>query len=189
MKHVFPAVAVGAVVGLLVLASGPGCNVTLFKNQTAERSGNITVQFVNETPYRAIFSYGVWDSLDLDPPGPITLRQLRLEGNTTSATVNLTCARNFAIGTEAMLERAEVTEATDTDNFDVQAFVEGVKFSDQPAGSELEAAATAGRATGIERLLADHFTCDDLLLVTFVADPSASGGFRIDFSVVQDENE
>jgi len=179
-------VAVGALLlaGSVVVVVGTGCLGTLWLNQTGERSGDVTVVFNNGTPYRASFSYGSYDALDRNPPGPVDFQQLRLEGNTASASITVTCRRNLAIGTLALYQRALDTKATQTDAFDPDAFDTEVHFSDAAKESELAAKPTVGTASGDERLLNVDYHCRDQLVYTFVEDAAAPGRFRIDFALI-----
>lgn len=188
-KTMIPCVAAAGLA--LALQSGSGCtNTTLFQNLTAERQGNVTVQFVNNTRFRAAFTFGSFDSLDRLTPGIVELQQLRVEANTASTAVNLTCRRNIAIATREFVERVIETDTDDnTANFDREAFGEVVNFSDAPSDSEFASLPTAGTARGREVLLGVDFSCNDRLIFTFEADPNAPGGFRIDFVAILDENE
>src|SRR5436189_119278 len=87
-----------AAVALIICSS---CDGPLYRNQTAIRRGNVNFQFYNKTPYRASFSFGTYDALDLNPPGPVTLEQIQVTGNATSATVQVPCRRNAAVATQA----------------------------------------------------------------------------------------
>ena len=113
------------------------CTPTLIANQTEELDGNITVSFINDTRFRASFSFGTWNSLDRSTPtpGPIALQQLRLESQQTSAPTTLVCRRNFAIGTQELVQRASDTRSTTGANFDPDAFSAVVNFSSAPATS------------------------------------------------------
>ena len=51
------------------LSSVGGCPDTVMRNLTKERTGNISMQFINNTRYRAAFSFGTWDASDRTP-GP-----------------------------------------------------------------------------------------------------------------------
>jgi len=177
---------------LVGLAAGGGLALVgctdLLANLTTEVTGNVTVIFINNTPYRASFSYGTYDAFDRVGPGEMQLRQLRLEGNTVSTPVQIRCARNFAVGTQGLYDRAVALKLPETQTgFDADAFDTVVHFSDQPEDSDLAAVATVGTAPGIEKLLGVHYTCGDRLFCTFVQDPNVSGGFRIDFFVIKDE--
>ncbi len=162
-----------------------GCDTVFFLNQTAERNGNITVSFINNTPYRASFSYGSYDKLD-NSPGAVSFQQLRLEGDTTSAAQTLTCRRNVAIGTQDLVDRVLATRADENDNFDPDAFDIVVHFSGAAQDSDAAALPTRGSALGRERLLGADYSCGDQLVFTFEEDPNAEGGFRIDFTVIVD---
>jgi len=168
-------------------ACAAGCSGQFASYITEERDGNITVQVINNTRYRAAFSFGSWDSLERDPPGAVTLQQQRLEGRSSTSTITVACRRNVAIGTEEFLQRVLDTNADDTANFDADAFVAGVSFSDAPADSTAAALPTVGTALGREVLLGVHFTCGDLLIFILEEDATAQGGFRIDFRVLPDE--
>lgn len=165
-----------------------GCSTDFIANQTAERQGNITVQFINNTSFRAAYTFGTYDSLDRNPPGPVTLQQLRLEPG-TSTPVALLCRRNFAIGTQEMFDRIVDTDADEAANFDADAFDTTVHFSSAPADSDAAALPTEGTAAGRELLLGVDFQCDDRVLITFEQDPNAPGGFRIDFAVLPDTSD
>jgi hypothetical protein len=175
-----------ALLGTIELAWEPGCTTTLVRNLTAERTGNVSVLIINDTPYRASFSYATWDSWDRNPPGTIDFKQLRLEGRSNSGPVALTCARNLAIGTAEMNQRALDNNAHQQTGFDADAFDTVVHFSDAATDSSLAAIATVGTAEGIEKLLGVDYTCADQVIFTFVEDPAVKGGFRIDFTVIID---
>ncbi len=180
---------VAFVVGLWVVLGGGCTNTDLFVNLTSERAGNFTAQFVNSTRFRASFTFGTWDSFDRVPPGAADVQQLRVEGQTASAPVTLQCRRNLAIGTGELIERALDNDFDDSANFDADAFNMVVNFSSAPLGSDAEALPTAGTADGRELLLGVDYTCADLVIFTFVDDPDAPGGFRIDFSVLIDAED
>jgi hypothetical protein len=173
--------------GGIIIVWGAGCSPELLRYLTAERTGNISVLFINDTGYRASFSYGVFDSLDRNPPGSMQFQQLRLEKKSTSDVITLTCARNLAIGTQEFYQRGLDQDVQHGSGFDPDAFDTVVHFSDAPADSELAAAATVGTAEGAGKLLGVDFTCADEIIFTFVEDPAAPGGFRIDFAVIVDK--
>ena len=183
------AVAAGIVSLLIVVAlalTSPGCTGTFWINQTAERTGTMDIQFINDTPYRAIFSFGSWNALALKPVGRVDFYQLHLDGWTTTP-ASVSCLRNFAIGTEALRDRVIDREVYTLSTFDPDAFDTVVHFSDAPAGSDLAAAPTVGTAEGVEKLLGVDYECADVLIFTLVEDPDAEGGFRIDFALIEEE--
>ncbi len=172
--------------GLTGLAAS--CSPELIANQTARRQGNVSFQFVNTTPFRASFTYGTYDALDRNPPGQPVLKQLRLEGRQTTAPEQVECRRNAVIGTQAFVDRIIATKGDLATNFDREAFTPVVNFSSADKDSDAAALPTEGTAEGIELLLGVNFECADRLIFTFVQDPAAPGGFRIDFNVLRDRD-
>ena len=177
-------------VGAALLAGGLGgaygCSGTLFKNLTKERTGNISVQFINNTAYRASFSYGAWDAWD-KTPGAVTLQQLRLEAGTASTGATVPCRRNAAVATQALYDRAVLTKADQATNFDADAFDSVVHFSAAPKDSKTAALPTQGTAAGSEKLLGVDYSCADTLIFIFNEDPAEPGGFRVDYEVILDK--
>ena len=152
----------------------------------------LSVGFINNTPFRAIFTFGGYDQLNEDGL-PLNFGQLRLEGNTTSNTVSQPCRKTFSVGGDELIRLIEVN----IDNplivvTDQQALVRGVNFSSAPANSPLAASPTEGTAEGVALLAGIDYACirpstDDptgtgLLLITFEQDAMAPGGFRVDSS-------
>lgn len=173
------------------LLASASCNGDFAANMTEEIAGNITVSFINNTDFRASFSFGTWDSLDrtIPSPGAVNFQQLRLENNQTSAPLTLQCRRNFAIGTNELLQRVIDTDGTDAANFDADAFVTVVNFSSAPATSNAAALPTEGTARGREELVGVTYKCGDQLIFTFEEDLAAPGGFRIDFQLLPSEED
>ncbi len=159
-----------------------GCD--LVYNMIEERSGNVTILIINNTPYRASFTIGSYDAWDRNPPGRVEFEQRRLEAHSTEPTFGLACKRNIAIGTQALVDRILDTDGDDRSGFDADAFDDVVHFSSAPVDSTAAALPTVGTAQGIEVLLGVDFACEDELIFTFEEDPDAPGGFRIDFSVL-----
>ena len=176
-----------ALAGAFVLVSFGGCLAPSFLlNQTAERTGNLTFDFVNNTRYRASFTFGVYDALD-HTPGGVSFNQTRLEAGLSAISTGTQCARNAVVGTQEFLDRVLATDADETDDFDPDAFSAVVNFSSAPADSDIAALPDVGTANGIELLLGVDYSCDDRIVFTFEEDPDAPGGFRIDFLVIQDD--
>lgn len=163
-----------------------GCANTVLLNQTAERTGNITVMVINDTPYTAAFTYGSWDAWDRSPPGPVQMQQQVLAANSSSAAATVTCARNFSLATADFIDRANLVKApTTVTNFNPDAFDTVVHFSNIAPGSPGAALPTIGTADGNARLLGVDYACGDELIFTLVQDPDAPGGFRVDFSDIK----
>lgn len=155
----------------------------------------IQVGFINNTPFRAIFTFGTYDPLDRDTL-PTNLQQLRLEGNTASAQFLQPCRRVLSVGGDELIRLINENEHDPAVNVtDPRALVRGVNFSAAPLGDPLEAEPTEGTALGQVRRLGVDFSCartdireitgTGLLLFTFEQDPAAPGGFRIDYQFLQ----
>ena len=184
---------IAAVGFLMVLSAGlvslgnAGCSPTLLQNLTAALDGSVVVVFVNDTPYRASFSYGTFNDLERDPPGGMDFRQDRLAAGLTGERISLQCGHTLAIGTEKLLRRVIDTNIDQSGPFDKEAFSLTVNFSDAPTDSDLAAVATVGTAAGVMKLAGVDFSCGDELVFTFREDPDAAGGFRIDLQIIHDE--
>ncbi|MFQ5590430.1 MAG: hypothetical protein ACE5HE_04625 [Phycisphaerae bacterium] len=138
----------------LVLIAGLGilhCGCERFlANQTATLGGDtagdrgtVTVLFINNTPHRAVFTYGTYDQTD--PSYVPDFAQFRLDRGTTLdagaassiAGVNddasLRCARVFSIGSSALLQLIQDNLTQDAlDDVDEEAMLDGVEFFEIP---------------------------------------------------------
>lgn len=195
--------AYGTVLVLLGLVWTLACTANALNNFEAPTSNliqpngtpvdrTILVGFINNTPFRAIFTFGGYDQLNQDAI-PTRFGQLRLEGNTSSAQQSQPCRKTFSVGGEELIKLIETNRHSPLINItDEQALVTGVNFSSAPAGDPLAAEPTEGTAAPINVLNGVDFTCirtdirqltgTGLLIFTFEQDASAAGGFRIDFS-------
>lgn len=189
--------------GLCVLAAGiTSCTPTALSALISPRSSfdanaqlvsrAVQVAFINNTPFRAVFSFGAYNPLDQDTI-PSSSGQFRLEGNTASQQLNLPCLQAFSVGGDELIRLIRKNEPDPTVNVtDPRALVNGVNFSGAPLGDPLEAEPTEGTALGSVVLSGVDFNCErtdirdpggaTLLLFTFEQDATAPGGFRIDFS-------
>lgn len=182
-------------IGSLVVAGSAGlfaalggCGSTLIANLTKERTGNISIVFQNTTPYLASLTYGSYDAWDR-APGPVQYEQTTVAANAVTDAVNLTCARNFAVGTADLVDRMTATNSINDDDFDPDLFGAEVRFSSAPTGTDVAPLPNVGTADGIELLLGVHYSCGDRILLTFVEDADAPGGFRVDVEVILDEEQ
>ncbi len=156
----------------------------------------IQVGFVNNTPFRAIFTFGAYDQLNTDTL-PTTFGQLRLEGNTASGQVGQPCRKTFSVGGDELIRLIELNRNNPTiepNITDERALIRGVNFSSAPIGDPLAAEPTEGTALGLVLTAGNDYTCartdirqttgNGLLIFTFEQDAGAPGGFRIDFSFI-----
>jgi hypothetical protein len=195
---------------LIVLAAGlagavVSCSTTALFNLPAATSDfapglgqptprAVQVGFINNTPFRAIFTFGGYEPYDQDAL-PTSFGQLRLEGNTASAQVAQPCRKAFTVGGADLIRLITENEADPSMAVpDPQALIRGVNFSGAPVGDPLEAEPTEGTAEALDLLVGVDFTCNrtdirqatgsGLLLFTFEQDAAAPGGFRIDYQFV-----
>jgi hypothetical protein len=185
MNHMHKLIAVAAGLLMVLAALSGGCPNDLIANLIEEQTGQVSVVIINNTDYRASFTLGGYDAFALNPPVAPQLEQRRLEANSTTTPISPTCARNIAIGTAELIERAIETEANLEDGFDDDAFSESVNFSSAPIGDPAAALPTIGTAEGREVRLGVDYACGDRLIFTFVQDATAAGGFRIEYSLLQ----
>lgn len=170
--------------GLACALAVPACfDADLVRNNVAFRGGNVNFIFVNDTPYRASFTFGMYDALDKSQ-GAVLTQQIRVEGNSTTSPTQLGCRRNAVIGGSELIRRSVENDFEDDAAFDLDAFSEVVNFSSAPADSESAALPTQGTSLGRNVLLGVDFDCGDRLIFTFVESPDSPGGFRIDFAAV-----
>ncbi len=180
-------------VAIGMLAGTVSCTPTAFLNNTASLGGttpggrgNIQVQFINNTPFRAIFTFGAYDPqnssfspdfgqffVDPDPAN-------RLEGNSSSAVITLTCARALSVGGDRLIQLIKDLGL----EAEAEALEPGISFSDAPLDSDDADQPTAGRTTGVVTLQGVEFQCESLLVYTFELDSTQASGFRIDLQVI-----
>jgi hypothetical protein len=186
-----------------VLIAAHACNPNALYNLETPTASFVTptgtptsraliVGFINNTPFRAIFTFGAYDQLNQDTV-PTAFGQLRLEGNTSSAQQTQPCRKTFSVGGSELIQLLNNNKDNPSINItDPRALVVGVNFSGAPLGDPLEAEPTEGTADPLVILNGIDFTClrtdiqqatgTGLLLFTFVQDSAAPGGFRIDYS-------
>jgi hypothetical protein len=166
-----------------------GCTSSLLLNQTASLDGEVTIVVINDTPFRAAFTVGVFNDLEREPIGQVQFEQPRLEAGESLMPGAFPCTRDVAIGTDKLIRRILDTNGDQTQqNFDPDVFTAVVHFSDAPADSDLAALPTVGTAVGMVRRIGVDHSCGDQLIFTLRQDPDAPGGFRIDFQVLHAED-
>ncbi len=171
------------------------CTPAAFFNNTTSLGGdvpggrsNINVQFINKTPFRAIFTFGTYDPqnpdfqpqflqffVDADPSN-------RLEGNSTSQVITFTCGRALSVGGDRLITIIDEKELGGAAN--QAALQPGIAFSDKPLDDPDADQPTAGRAIGIVTLQGAEYQCDSLLVYTFEVDSTVPGGFQIGLDVI-----
>ena len=106
----------------LVSFGGWGCAAELLQNQTAPLDGTISVVFVNDTSFRASFTFGTFNDLQRDPPGVVNFDQNRLAAASRISPVRKTAqwaciiccisSRSFAVGVPPEAWRRVSSRAT-----------------------------------------------------------------------------
>lgn len=155
----------------------------------------LRIGFINNTNFRAIFTFGAYDQLD-QATVPTNLGQVRLEASTSSPTFTQPCRRTFSVGGAELIRLVKENQNAPQVNItDERALIDGVNFSGAPLGDPLEAEPTEGRAVGSVRLVGVDYSCartdirettgTGLLLFTFEQDADSPGGFRIDYQFVE----
>ncbi len=163
-------------------------NTTTLGGTTPGSRGNISIAFINRTPFRAIFTYGVYDPQNPQfrpefgqfAAGPDSTT--RLEGNSESDTITFTCGRAISVGGDRLIQL--IRDQNLVGDSDPAALQPGIAFSDQPLDSEDADQPTAGRATGVVTLQGVEFQCDSLVVYTFELDEESEDGFRISYEVL-----
>ncbi|MBI4716967.1 MAG: hypothetical protein HY763_04125 [Planctomycetes bacterium] len=159
-----------------------------FGSSTAGLRGTVRVVFINNTPHRAVFTYGTYDQTspafapDFAQFGPLA-GDNRLDGDATSAIVSLNCARVFAIGSPRLLSLLEAN--VPAENTIDDALVRGVEFfrvDTDDAGDEV--LVSQGSAPPFEALLGVDFPCNSLLIVRFEIADVGAAPFRVDFELI-----
>lgn len=179
----------------MALTAGLACPGGIFNN-TASLGGdnpgdraNLRVAFINNTPFRAIFTYGTYDPLNKGfEPGARQFSvnadpNLRLEGNSESDVITFSqCGRAFSLGGAELIDR--LREAGLTSDLSEEALEPGIAFSDKPLDDPEAGQATAGRAPEVVTFQGTEYPCGSLLIYTFEVDPAQPSGFRVDLRVM-----
>jgi len=180
---------------LIVFAGTLSCNpVDVFINNTASLGGdtpgsrgNIGVAFINNTPYFASFTFGVYDPLDetgipessrFAADADTTL--LRLERNSTSDFFPFTCGRVVSVGDHDFIE---AIRARDPDA-DLENLAEGITFSDLLLTDPNVQPFTVNGIPNQTQLLGTDFQCEAAVVFTFEMDATQPNGIRIDVDVI-----
>lgn len=164
--------------GLAALVSS--CTPSAFLTLTATRRGNIQIGFVNNTPFRANFTFGGYDPQDRATV-PV-FSQLRVAGNTTATTQTQACRRVFSIGGSELIRLITVQNLTVND---APVLHTDIYFSSAPANDPLAAAPTEGYAVQVNEQDGLGYLCSGVLTFAFVQDAAAPGGFRTDYTFVE----
>ena len=182
---------VAAVLGLVVCG---GCSADAWLHATASLGGdtaggrgNTQVIFINNTPYRAIFTFGTYDELDQNTAPQLTqfsssATTQNLEGNTQTDPITVQCARVYSIGGTGLIAR--VLANLDASTYDETALVDGVNFSSAAVGDDLADDATEGKAAANNAFIGADFDCGSLLIYRFEVNDAGPEPFIVQLSVI-----
>ncbi len=176
------------------LALAVGCDVGTLLNQTATFGpsgagapagapiqsglrGTFRIVIENNTPFRAIFTTGVFDNTD-ERTTPVFTQfspdsrlvginsAPTLEANSSSGVLFFPCARVFSVGSRSLLNLIDRNPGAFINLIDETALLDGVGFSSGAFNSPEVAVPREGFAAGFEAELGVDFNCGSLLHVT-----------------------
>ena len=158
---------------------------------TAGNRGTFGVVFINNTPYRAIFTFGAYDDYDRDTV--VALHQfssdeetLNLEGNTQTGTLGVLCSRVLSIGGAGLIAR--VHQNMEEDEYHEPPLVNGVWFSSADKDDDLADVSTEGTAAPLDAHLGVDFECGALLIYRFEINDAGPEEFIVELSVIAPES-
>ena len=163
-------------------------NTSSLGGDTPGGRGSVQVIFVNNTPWRAVFTVGVYDPQDQNSVPQIEQFQVDagaadngfnrgLAGNESSDVISFTCGRAVSIGDAALLDRIAETNPTPTNSgpLAAEALILGVGFSEKPLDDAEADSVFVASADPLVTLQGAEFQCDSLLVYTFTPDPAIAG--------------
>jgi hypothetical protein len=194
----------------MTLVAG-GCDVNTLLNQTASFGpdgafspagapltsglrGTFRVVIENNTPFRAIFTYGAFDNTDertspaffqFSPNTQVVApgATATLEGDTNSGVITLPCARVFSMGSRSLINLIEENPGGLTDQIDREGLIDGIGFADAPLTASSAGIPNQGFAAGFEALLGVDFNCGSLLLASLEFNETGANRFRVNLTV------
>ncbi len=200
--------------GVLMLAmvtGGTSCDVDTILNQTASFGtdgtfapagapltsglrGTFRVFIENNTPFRAIFTYGSFDNTDerttpaffqFTPNSQIVApgSSVTLEGNTNSGVVTFPCARVFSMGSRSLISLVQENPGTFATQIEQDGLIDGIGFSDIPPNADVAAQPNQGFAAGYEARLGADFNCGSLLVLSLEFNETGANRFRVNATV------
>lgn len=178
------------------ILAGSGCN--LIANQsaplggdTAGTRGEVQVVFINNTPFRAVFTTGTYDQFDQFSEPDFDQFALSaddgdtLEGDDSTTIGTFDCGRVYSVGGSNLLNLIEANRFDA--NVVADAFIEGVAFYevDPDTGEAIE---LMGTAPALDELLGVDFPCNGLLIFRFEFDDVGPNDFLITFELIPSDS-
>ena len=191
----------------LLLASVGACSSPVVLNNVASLGGatpggrgTLEIVFDNQTQYRAIFTFGVYDPQDktslpkygqfvVDPAQDANEfnRGLQPMTTTTIGSFSPACGRVVSFGDEEMIGRIQANDVKPfNDAPTVQAaFRPGIYFTTKPLDEDANAEETfALHLDAVISSLGVDYECDARLLFQFVPDPNQANGVLVNLTVI-----
>ena len=161
-------------------------NVASLGGTTPGSRGSVKVSFINNTPYFAVFTYGIYDPINNTRTPEYqqffaddTHTTQRLERNSTSATVTFETARVLSLGGQNMFDMLSRRGATPTDSTGV-----GITFTDKLTTDSTAQKVTINNFNNQTLELGPQFTTGSTVIYTFEVDSTVTGGIRVDYQVI-----
>ena len=164
-------------------------NTASLGGDTAGDRGEISVVFINNTPYRAIFTAGTYDNLDQETTPDIVQvnsDSSTLEGNTQLAPGQLSCGRVMSVGGAGLVTR--IRENLADNQFDDELLFEDIRFSSAEADEEGADAATEGTAPARVSYIGSDFECGSLLIYRLEFNDVGPSPFTVELTVIPAES-
>ncbi len=184
---------------LMALVSCAGCGfdsallhtIASLGGSTAGERGNAQVIFINNTPNRAIFTFGTYDEFDRDTVPNLTQFSSAestqdLEGNSQVGPLDIECARVFSVGGQGLLSR--INSNLDEEDYDSTPLVSGVYFSSSSATSDDADQPTAGTAAALDAFIGVDFECGSMLIYRFETNDLGPEEFKVELTVIPAES-
>jgi len=167
--------------------------------------GNLGVIFDNNTPYRAIFTFGVYDPQDqtsvpqygqfaVDPDEAETPFNRGLAPNTVTdlGTFSVLCGRTFSLGGQGLIDR--INDQKDLLPVYGAPVVQdvlraGISFTDLPLDDPNINTEFTIEAPAVDSLLGIDYVCDSLLIYTFEVDPQQADHILVTLEVIEEQEQ
>ncbi|GEM_PF-1181177 len=148
--------------------------------------GTVNVGFINNTPFFAVFTYGIYDPLNhaRTPEydqyfADADHTTQRLERNSTSTLVTFETARVLSLGGYDMLNRLSELGASPDEDLGT-----GITFTDKLTTDSTAQKVVLNNFGNQTLELGTHFTSGSTVVYTFEVDNTVTGGIRVDYQVI-----
>lgn len=161
-------------------------NVASLGGTSPGTRGTVKVAFINNTPFFAVFTYGIYDPLNntrTPQYGQFFADQdhatQRLERNSTSTMVTFQTARVLSLGGYDMLDMLRKRGASPEEDLGT-----GITFTDKLTTDPTAQKVVINNFGNQTLELGTHFTTGSTVIYTFEVDGTVTGGIRVDYQVI-----